>query len=140
MTGPMSLEECYSLSKDWTQWLGSRTFLAHMNNLMDSFRVPGLAVAIISGSEIHSEAFGQASIDPPRLCTTDTIFDAASTSKALTALSVALLKDHVSTSCDFQWDTPVCTLLPDDFVMAVPEATATITVEDILSHRTGLPG
>lgn len=142
LTSPMELEKCHSppSQNDWTRWLDGEIFTSRINDLMDSFHVPGLAIAIISGSEIHSKAFGQASLDPPKPCTTDTIFDAASTSKALTAVSVALLKEYVSGSCGFQWNTPVCTLLRDDFVMSVPEATALITVEDILSHRAGLPG
>jgi CubicO group peptidase (beta-lactamase class C family) len=39
-----------------------------------------------------------------------------------------------------QWRTPVSKILPDDFVLPDPYLTAHITVEDILSHRTGDPG
>ena len=39
-----------------------------------------------------------------------------------------------------QWRAPVSKLLPDDFVLSDPYLTANITVEDILSHRTGDPG
>lgn len=37
------------------------------------------------------------------------------------------------------WDTRVHDLIPEDFVLADPWATAHITLEDALSHRTGLP-
>ena len=38
-----------------------------------------------------------------------------------------------------QWTTPVSKLLPDDFALEDPEYTRNVTIEDILSHRTGLP-
>jgi CubicO group peptidase (beta-lactamase class C family) len=36
------------------------------------------------------------------------------------------------------WTTPVSKLLPDDFVLPDPELTKEVTIEDILSHRTGI--
>lgn len=39
-----------------------------------------------------------------------------------------------------QWRTPVSRILPDDFVLPDPYLTANVTIEDILSHRTGDPG
>lgn len=72
-------------------------------------------------------------------CTADTLFDCASTSKSFTAACVALLVDDEAYP-DVQWRTPVCKLLPEDFVCPDPYLTANITIEDILSHRTGEPG
>lgn len=38
------------------------------------------------------------------------------------------------------WTTPIASLIPDDFVLMDDAwATAHITLEDALSHRTGLP-
>jgi CubicO group peptidase (beta-lactamase class C family) len=37
-----------------------------------------------------------------------------------------------------QWTTPVSKLLPDDFVLPDPQLTKEVTIEDILSHRTGI--
>lgn len=39
-----------------------------------------------------------------------------------------------------QWSTPVCELTRDDFVLEDAWATNHLTLEDILCHRTGLPG
>lgn len=39
-----------------------------------------------------------------------------------------------------QWDTPIHQLLPDDFVLTNEYATTHTTIEDALSHRSGLPG
>lgn len=62
----------------------------------------------------------------------------ASTSKSITAAAVACLVDD-EVYPDVQWTTPVSKLLPDDFVLSDPSYTANVTLEDILSHRTGLP-
>ncbi|KAF3039323.1 hypothetical protein E8E12_002565 [Didymella heteroderae] len=72
-------------------------------------------------------------------CTGDTLFDCASTSKSFTAACVALLVDDEAYP-HVQWRTPISELLPDDFVCPDLYLTANITIEDILSHRTGEPG
>ena len=38
-----------------------------------------------------------------------------------------------------QWTTPVSQLLQEDFVLADPLYTDNVTLEDILSHRSGMP-
>lgn len=73
------------------------------------------------------------------VCTADTLFDCASTSKSFTAACVALLVEDKEYA-DVQWRTPLCKILPDDFVLSDPYLTANVTIEDILSHRTGDPG
>jgi len=37
------------------------------------------------------------------------------------------------------WTTPIAAILRDDFVLQDPWATTHITIEDALSHRTGMP-
>ncbi|KAF1844311.1 beta-lactamase/transpeptidase-like protein [Cucurbitaria berberidis CBS 394.84] len=85
---------------------------------IEEWKVPGLSIA---------------------KCTEDTLFDLASTSKSTTSAAIACLIDDEAYP-DVQWTTPVSKLLPDDFVLADPEYTKNVTIEDILSHRTGLPG
>lgn len=48
-----------------------------------------------------------------------------------------MISSHNYSNLD--WNTPISTLLPSDFVLSDPWATAHITLEDALSHRTGLP-
>jgi CubicO group peptidase (beta-lactamase class C family) len=50
---------------------------------------------------------------------------------------VALLVDDEKYP-DVQWITPVSKLLPDDFVLPDPYLTEQVTIEDILSHRSGI--
>jgi CubicO group peptidase (beta-lactamase class C family) len=67
-----------------------------------------------------------------------TNFYTGSTTKAFTAAALALLVDDEKYQ-NVQWATPVNQLIHDDFVVADAWATDHLTLEDVLSHRTGLP-
>jgi CubicO group peptidase (beta-lactamase class C family) len=112
-------------------------FTANVKNPMDRYHVPGLAIAILQDEKIDSAGFGKASLDPPKDCTADTLFDIASTSKSLTAAAVALLVDDNDKYPLVQYETPMSNLLPDDFVTPGKNH-VDVTLEDILSHRTGM--
>ncbi|KAF3491611.1 beta-lactamase family protein [Arthroderma uncinatum] len=118
--------------------LRSPEFTAYVKNLLDRHHIPGLAIAIIHDDYTDSVGFGKASLDPPKECTGDTLFDVASVSKALTAASVALLIDDDYKYPLIKYDTPMASLLPEDFVMPGGDHDD-VTVEDVLSHRTGMP-
>lgn len=118
--------------------LTSESFVEHIHGLLDKFHVPGMAIATVDGQDIQCKGFGLATIDPPQPVTSETIFDAASTSKSLTAAAVALLVEDPSYA-QLQWESTMSSLLPEDFVMSDPALTSQVTVEDILSHRSGLP-
>jgi hypothetical protein len=87
---------------------------------------------------ISIQCYGLARLSGEKI-TPDTLFDCASNSKSLTAAAVALLV-HDDNGLGLTWTTPVSEVLPDDFVLADPYSTKNITVEDILSHRSGMPG
>ncbi|OOF99290.1 hypothetical protein ASPCADRAFT_204919 [Aspergillus carbonarius ITEM 5010] len=120
--------------------VNSPQFAARVEELMAEHHVPGLALALVHHDRIASAGYGHACLDPPRPCTPDTLFDIASASKSLTAAAVALLVDDDRSYPDVQYTTPMAHLLPDDFVLPGDEYTQGVTVEDILSHRTGMPG
>lgn len=115
----------------------SDSFCAEIKTLIEECHVPGLALAVAQGNEVASAGFGKATLDPPRDCTADTLFDVASASKSLTAASVALLVSDDVNYPDVKYDAPMAALLPDDFVMPGNDHND-VTVEDILSHRTGM--
>lgn len=71
--------------------------------------------------------------------TPSTLFYAGSTTKAFTAAALSLLVDNSSQYSNIQWDTPVSSLIPEEFVLESFYSTKVTTVEDVLSHRTGLP-
>ncbi|KAJ8109266.1 hypothetical protein ONZ43_g6180 [Nemania bipapillata] len=119
-------------------YLHSPNFPARVEELIKKYHVPGLAVAIIEGDRTFSAGYGLASLDPPKPCTPDTLFDIASSSKSMTAAAVGLLVRDNDKHPDVQYDAIVSNLLPGDFVMPGQGYTEGVTVEDILSHRTGM--
>lgn len=116
----------------------SEQFGQRVEALMAKHHIVGLSAAILQDDTTSSQAFGMASLDPPKPCTTDTLFDLASASKSMTAGAIALLVNDDKYP-DVKYDTPVSSLLPDDFVMSDEAYTKGVTVEDMMSHRTGLP-
>lgn len=88
---------------------------------------------LIPGSQ---KGFGYASLTAKTPVTPETLFFTASTTKSFTAAGLSLLIDN---SSSLDWTTPISTLLRDDFVLSDDWATAHITIEDALCHRTGYP-
>lgn len=88
--------------------------------------------------EVASAGYGYADVESSKPCTADTLFDIASSSKSLTAAAVALLIDDDEKYPEVQYEAIMSRLLPDDFVMPSAEYTESVTVEDILSHRSGM--
>ena len=114
----------------------SDEFTNHVLELLKEWNTPGVAVAIVQDEAVASRGYGQARLEPSKPMTPDTLLDIASSSKSLTAAATALLLDDHA----WKWETPMSKLLPEDFVMSRKEYTEGVTVEDVLSHRTGLPG
>lgn len=130
-----------------------------VEKVLSSFHVPGLSVAVMDNGDIFSKVnhwsftpspsvhlsnfllterkgYGIAEF-PDRLATADTQYMTGSTTKAFTAAAAALLA-HNKSYPDFKWSSPVQNFIREDFVLGDEYATAHITIEDALSHRTGL--
>jgi CubicO group peptidase (beta-lactamase class C family) len=118
--------------------LNTFTFRQHVETLMDTYHLPGLSISICQNDTVNSAGFGVSSRESQKAVTADTLYDIASSSKSLTAASVALLVEDNENFPEVQWKTPLNELLSEDFVMPTPELTKRTTVEDILSHRTGM--
>lgn len=116
----------------------SPKFRSHVEELMNQHHVPGLSIAIVHNETIVSAGYGKASLDPSKPCSADTLFDIASASKSLTAGAVGLLVDDDEKYPEVQYEAIMSSLLPEDFVMSGDGYTENVTVEDILSHRTGM--
>ncbi|KAM0454194.1 hypothetical protein ACHAPV_008662 [Trichoderma viride] len=114
----------------------SPAFSSHVEELIKKYHVPGLAIAVVHKDVTASKAFGVASFDPPRPMTTDTLLDIASASKSLTAASVALLVAD-DKHPEVTYEAEMAKLLPGEFVMP-GQGYEGVTVEDILSHRSGM--
>ncbi|RAO67209.1 uncharacterized protein BHQ10_003221 [Talaromyces amestolkiae] len=117
--------------------LESTTFTSLVTDLMRQNKIPGLSIAIIHNDEVASTGYGLADYQNNTPCTGDTLFDIASCAKSLTAASVALLAEDKDYP-EVHYEALMSDLLPDDFVMSEKSYTDGITVEDVLSHRTGM--
>ena len=53
---------------------------------------------------------------------------------------MSLLVDDDEIYPEVRWNTPISSLIRDDFVLENDYATTHTTIEDALSHRTGMPG
>jgi len=94
----------------------------------------GVIVGLIDGGETFTRAYGVASLDTNESLTPDTIFEIGSITKTMTA---ALLAD-ASLSGEVALDDPVQQYLPDDVTIAVV-GERPITLEDLATHRSGMP-
>ncbi|KAF2171427.1 hypothetical protein M409DRAFT_18544 [Zasmidium cellare ATCC 36951] len=78
---------------------------------------------------------------PSTLATPDTLYFAGSTTKAFTAAAAGKLihQDQSKKPTNLKWTTPISQILKDDFILSDEYATSHVTIEDALSHRSGLP-
>jgi len=76
---------------------------------------------------------------PDTKVTPSTLYYTGSTTKAFTAAAMSLLVDDNANYSNVQWETPIIKLIPEDFMLSDEWATNHITIEDALSHRSGLP-
>jgi CubicO group peptidase (beta-lactamase class C family) len=110
-------------------------FTRLIRRLMARDQIPGVAVGVIEQGRIAFErGFGYRDVASHLPVTPDTLFPIGSCSKAFTATAIALLADEARIALD----APVRTYLPD-FSLADPVASATLTLRDLLTHRSGLP-
>jgi len=105
-----------------------------VNLALKTFDVPGMAIAIVKdGKVVATKGFGVRKLGNPAPVTGKTLFEIASNSKAFTAAELAQLVDEGKLG----WDDPVTKHLPG-FQMADAYVTHTMTVRDLLVHRSGL--
>lgn len=77
---------------------------------------------------------------PGRPATPDTLYMTGSTTKAFTAAAVGRLVHSINKDAlPLTWTTRIRDIIPADFALEDDYATAHTTIEDALSHRTGLP-
>ena len=98
--------------------------------------VPGIAVAVVHKDKvIYKRGFGVRSTKTGKKVKPSTIFQVASVSKSIGASVVAAAVTKKLT----KWTTPISQLTPG-FALADPWVTDQVTVGDLYSHRSGLPG
>ena len=120
-------------AEDKTNWSSLDQYI---NSSMNDWKVPGASVAIVrDGAVVYMKGFGVRDIRTQQPVTVDTLFDIGSCTKAFTAAAVAMLVDEGK----MQWDGKVNTYIPF-FHLRDPLADESVTLRDLLTHRTGVPG
>src|SRR5580704_1079049 len=120
-------------AQDKTDW---SSLDQYVNSSMKDWKVPGASVAIVrDGAVVYAKGFGVRDIHTNQPVTADTLFDIGSCGKAFTAAAIAMLVDEGK----MQWDGRVNTYIPF-FHLRDPLADQNVTLRDLLSHRTGVPG
>jgi CubicO group peptidase (beta-lactamase class C family) len=108
----------------------------YVQSSMKDWQVPGVAIGIVRGSDpVYLKGYGVRSLQTHELVTADTLFDIGSCTKAFTAAGLALLVDEGK----IHWDDKVDKPLPY-FHLSDPLADESVTLRDLLTHRTGVPG
>lgn len=106
---------------------------AYVMTQRNNLGIPGLALGIVQGDQVvHLQGFGVAD-SSGRAVTPQTPFYIGSVTKGFTALAVLQLVE----AGKIELDAPVRTYLPW-FELADKEASAKITVRNLLNHTTGI--
>lgn len=109
-------------------------FDAYMAQVMKDWNAPGIAVGIVVKDKlVFVKGYGYRDYQKKLPFTPNTLFPIASNSKLFTATAVGLAVDEGKLA----WDTPVKRLVPQ-VQFYNDELNNTVTLRDMLSHRTGI--
>lgn len=112
-----------------------REFEKRIHESLESFGIPGMAVAVVQGDEvIYSRGFGFKETGGSEAVDPYTIFQIGSTSKAFTAALVAFMVEEEKLG----WKDPVISHLPY-FAMADPWVTKEFQIRDLMAQHSGMP-
>jgi CubicO group peptidase (beta-lactamase class C family) len=107
---------------------------AYVARALQTFDVPGLAVAIVKdGKIVVAKGYGLRKLGATAPVDEHTLFGIGSNTKAFTTAALATLVD----SGKLSWDDPVYQRLPG-FVMYDPYVSHEMTIRDLLTHRSGM--
>jgi CubicO group peptidase (beta-lactamase class C family) len=105
------------------------------HDVMRQFDVPGVGLSLIDGNKVVFEGgLGVKTLGKPDPVDADTLFLAASNTKAMTTLLLAELVDEHR----LRWDQPVTEVYPD-FRLGDAEITRQVLVKHLICACTGLP-
>ncbi|MEZ4895926.1 MAG: serine hydrolase [Saprospiraceae bacterium] len=113
--------------------------IQHLDDYFEQSRqqwnVPGMAVAVVKdGKVLLAKGYGERKLGSGLAVNDQTIFNIGSTSKAFTAMAMAILVDEGKV----QWDDLVVDHLPQ-FQLSDPYVTRQMRVRDLFTHNLGLP-
>ncbi len=119
-----------SPAPDW------RAFDAYVEQGARDWHVPALAIAVVKDdSLVFAKGYGVLEIGKATRADAHTRFAIGSTTKAMTSAALGMLVDEGK----LRFDDRVIDYLPD-FRLYDPYVTRELTIRDLLTHRSGLPG
>lgn len=111
-------------------------FDAYVAQAVKAWKLPGLAIAVVANdSMVFAKGYGVRAVGRPEPVDAHTRFAIGSTTKAMTALALLQAGDDGKVVLD----QPVLQYLPS-LQLYDPVMTRELTVRDLLTHHTGLPG
>jgi CubicO group peptidase (beta-lactamase class C family) len=99
----------------------------------NTFEPTGMAVAIIKDESVILQAFGKRSEKTGKPVTNESLFNIASCTKPFTSTAIGILVQQGK----IDWSDKVTEYIPE-LELKYPYITNNLTIEDILSHRSGL--
>ncbi len=109
-------------------------FDAYMQKVVKDWNVPGIGVAVIAKDKvIFAKGFGYRDYGQKLPFTTKTVVPIASNTKLFTATAAGFLVEDGR----LEWDKPVRQFVPG-IQFYNDELNSTVTIRDMLSHRTGI--
>lgn len=107
---------------------------ALLKRAVEAWNAPGAALVVVQGDEVlYMGCAGVKELGKPDPVTPDTLFAIASTTKAFTCTTIAMMANEGKMS----WDDPVSKYV-DYFRLSDPLANANVTLRDLVTHRTGM--
>ncbi len=101
---------------------------------LETFNVPGIAVAVVKDDRIvHMKGYGVRSITTGEKTDENTLFAIASNSKAFTSAALGILIDEGKLT----WETKVIDIIPE-FRLYNSYVTEDFNIKDLLTHRSGM--
>ncbi len=109
---------------------------ASLDELRAAFEAPGMAVAVVHHDEVLLlRGFGSRDLEAELPVTARTLFPIGSVTKSFTAALVGVLEGHDLLTVH---DRPAAHV--EELVFRDPAMDAVVTLEDLLSHRSGIGG
>ena len=111
-------------------------FATYITESLPDWDVPGLAVAVVhEGEVVFAQGFGVKQVGRNDPVDARTLFQIGSVTKSFAAAAIGAMVDEGLAA----WDDPVVEHLPW-FRVKDPWITREITLRDLLSHQSGMPG
>jgi len=137
-TGPLSgqVDVAARVAEDPEVEGQKRLFAAWMEGQMESRDLPGVAVGVVADQElVWARGFGHADVERGVPMTPSTRFRIASHSKLFTAIALVRLRDEGR----LRLEDPVAAHLPWFRVQPSDPSDPPISIEELLTHSSGLP-